>query len=522
MIVRLLGIARLSLVLLASAWFRPHDSQSTSHPAGAPTYDHLIAAGKRALLDDRLTDALVSSMAAVHMENARFEAYALTALVFRKKGDSAAALSYVEQALKRVPSGKREALETFRVSLQMAAASRPTDAAPHASQSILEEAQRAESLGLRSRAAECYAAAWKVTRAGLIGLKAARLWIATNEVVRAVRILSDIPTYSYDVHVLQETQRLLEKLAPSIEAEYESLLEQATRCLLEGRFEDCDRNANESIILRPKSIAPRVLLARMHSLKKDIRRAIGAPQDCLKIDPQFSIQLLCQYYELLTLTHEPLFTRFIVDAFGHSSMSALSDEASKWILNVIMTRLRNELVICETSSGRGWDEHRKWMMGPLEHGILHVLESEYRVSEIGNGSTREETTDYSIVLSDVDEMQLIKDLERSAAELSAWRAKDISDRNVESCLVYFRAKEGRTFSFTSVVRKSCGRTASPVTSKEDVAGSFMVTIAADKYSRIRQTSLIRLLAQLIQLARCSPTTLSFPSDTQQEAAPTER
>jgi hypothetical protein len=71
-----------------------------------PSYNHLVAAARKAIDEGRLQDGLVASLAAMATDDSRFEAYAVAVLVKIKQGQPDEAQHYLAEAIKRAPQDK--------------------------------------------------------------------------------------------------------------------------------------------------------------------------------------------------------------------------------------------------------------------------------------------------------------------------------------------------------------------------------------------------------------------------------
>ena len=119
--------------------------------ASKPSFDQLIGSGRQSLNTGKLSDALVTAMAAVNEEPDRFEGYALAALVFQKRGDVADAVEFVDKALVKAPAEKKPMLEQLKSSFGSTAPSLVGSAQRQydALLLLIENADSADSVDIR-------------------------------------------------------------------------------------------------------------------------------------------------------------------------------------------------------------------------------------------------------------------------------------------------------------------------------------------------------------------------------------
>lgn len=149
-----------SALLLAGLLLLPTCSAQaqTNAPAAAKgNYDELVAEANQRLKTGQLAEAHAKAMEAIGVSNTRFEAYLVTAMILRKKGEAEAAQGFWEKALERAPADKKDALENLRKLSGSGASAAPTPLSAEARrkldglQLIIEEADKAKVADERSK-----------------------------------------------------------------------------------------------------------------------------------------------------------------------------------------------------------------------------------------------------------------------------------------------------------------------------------------------------------------------------------
>ena len=112
---RWIGLFFAALIISASACLPAHAADSPK-PAPAvdapkvPTYEEALGKARQLLSEQKLLEAYLAASATVTLDEKRWEAYALIALVLDAQGESKKAVSYVEKALARAPDEKKARL----------------------------------------------------------------------------------------------------------------------------------------------------------------------------------------------------------------------------------------------------------------------------------------------------------------------------------------------------------------------------------------------------------------------------
>jgi tetratricopeptide (TPR) repeat protein len=77
---------------------------------GISAYDQSVFRGRTQLAEGKLKDAFTNALTAISVDQKRFEAYALAALVLAKQGASLEASNFLQSAIARAPESKKSAL----------------------------------------------------------------------------------------------------------------------------------------------------------------------------------------------------------------------------------------------------------------------------------------------------------------------------------------------------------------------------------------------------------------------------
>lgn len=327
---KLVSLLLLPALLIGGVPTHCHADIGLSTRQASATYDALIKSATDLLGQNKAPEAFEAALKATTLDPSRWEGYFYCAVAHYRQDLLDSAEEFARKAKERAPQASQAViLETLT-----------TIADKHRFLSLVASAEKAESDGLRAKAAADYSAAWRLFRnRSDIGMKAVRLWRALQEWKECALIAQAIAATKEDANA-EAALTICTELTSKINEMVVDLMNKAVLLRWANKIEEADSLLSQAIEVNPARYEPKLLLGllRVTATTDKAKVSAGWPllsqavaRGNLQVENFFDANArhIAKRKDLMNLAKAEAFQALVRETLGPSSVEKITPALSK-------------------------------------------------------------------------------------------------------------------------------------------------------------------------------------------------